>query len=77
VPCRVTYLQGECSYRRAEEEEEEEEEEIQRRSGACYRRFPCQVAPLVRTQLPDAGPLRHKAYTVTGHELQLQLMVGS
>jgi len=38
----VTYLEGECSYTRAEEEEEEEdegeeevEEEIQLRSSAC------------------------------------------
>jgi hypothetical protein len=26
----ITYLEGECSHRRAEEEEEEEEEEIKR-----------------------------------------------
>jgi len=37
----MTYLQGECSYRRAEEEEE-----IQRRSSACSQHPPCLVRGL-------------------------------
>jgi hypothetical protein len=32
----MTYVQGECSYRRAEEEEEEEEEEENQRRSRVY-----------------------------------------
>jgi len=40
----MTYLQGECSYRRVEyAEEEEEEKEIQRRSRACSEQPSCLV----------------------------------